>query len=288
MKTFIIDEQTEIVNGTSSKGCQNKWKIDNFYVKQDTLGYEGLVEYVSSFILTHTNLNSVRYQLCNIRYENSDDIHLGCYSENFLNTGENLITLRRLSEIYHFPFNKAYDRLSSINKIKYVLDNVKNITRLSEFELYLSNLLYIDKVLLNEDRHFNNIAFIYSEANNEYSLVPIFDNGAGLLSDTKLDYPLHYPYFSYLKRVKSKPFVSDFNRQTQDMDKICKSSVEFYSLNFKDIENLVSSTPYSDDIKSRVIRILRHQFIRYNISCINTTNLESSTQITGNMQANRF
>ena len=64
------------------------------------------------------------------------------------------------------------------------------MTGLKNFGVYLNKLFTIDAFFLNEDRHTHNIAVLMNEK-GEFAYCPIFDNGAGLLSDTLMDYPLH-------------------------------------------------------------------------------------------------
>lgn len=47
----------------------------------------------------------------------------------------------------------------------------------------------------------------------EYAYCPIFDNGAGLLADTTMDYPLNEDVYSLIERVKSKTFCQDFDEE---------------------------------------------------------------------------
>lgn len=44
IKTFIVCEDERVDSETSSKGNQVKFHKDNLWIKQDCLGYEGLVE----------------------------------------------------------------------------------------------------------------------------------------------------------------------------------------------------------------------------------------------------
>ena len=53
----------------------------------------------------------------------------------------------------------------------------------------MSKILAIDTFFMNEDRHMHNIG-VLMDAEEKYHLCPIFDNGAGLLSDIQMDYPM--------------------------------------------------------------------------------------------------
>jgi hypothetical protein len=67
-----------------------------------------------------------------------------------------------------------------------------------EVSRQIAQMLAFDAFILNEDRHTNNILFLFDPISENWSLAPIFDNGLSLLSDVK-DYPLGTP-MTILKR----------------------------------------------------------------------------------------
>ena len=78
--------------------------------------------------------------------------------------------------------------------------------------LPLTRMLAFDALILNEDRHTNNVLFLYDFKLNTWELAPLFDHGLSLLSDVK-DYPVNID-IKYLKRkVKAKPFNTNFKKQ---------------------------------------------------------------------------
>lgn len=52
-----------------------------------------------------------------------------------------------------------------------------SLTELDEFPQYLTLLFEIDTLVLNDDRHLNNIAVIAKDS--KFAYCPIFDQGAG-------------------------------------------------------------------------------------------------------------
>lgn len=82
----------------------------------------------------------------------------------------------------------------------------------------IGKMLLLDALILNEDRHFNNICFVI-ESNGSLRLTPIFDNGGALLSDTR-DYPLITQDFINIRNVKSKPFSTRFSNQIKGVLKL--------------------------------------------------------------------
>ena len=70
---------------------------------------------------------------------------------------------------------------SDKKRIAYLAEATAELTGLELFPQYLTLLFEIDALFLNDDRHLNNIAVL--ESGGKYDYCPIFDNGAGLLSN---------------------------------------------------------------------------------------------------------
>ncbi len=71
-------------------------------------------------------------------------------------------------------------------------------------------LFEVDALFCNDDRHLNNIAVI--EHNDKYDYCPIFDNGAGLLSNTQLSQMDISPP-ALISALQTRPFNITFTRQ---------------------------------------------------------------------------
>ena len=262
----LTDKDNYKIEVISSKGNQPKWKIGDFYYKQDYLGYEGLVEYVVSELLKKSNLSKNEF----VEYEteiiqNDRYIRNGCICKNFLDNNETLSTLYRLYK------NAYYQRLinqdvvnvgDNVERVKFIVDKVHDLTGLNDFGIYLCKMIEIDSFFLNEDRHFNNIAFICE--NKKYRLCPIFDNGSALLSDTTLEYQMDKNIYKLIDSVKPKTFVFDFYEQLEAVETIYGQQIEFY-FNKNDIEMILDKEPYyGKQEKDRIKTILFEQMKKYN------------------------
>lgn len=108
----------------------------------------------------------------------------GCVSENFLRENETFITFERL----HFSYTGQHMLdvvmiYSDIReRIEYVKKFIKKNTNL-DISACLSKIFSVDALTLNYDRHFNNLGIIYDSEKNVFREAPVFDNGAGLLSN---------------------------------------------------------------------------------------------------------
>ena len=68
----------------------------------------------------------------------------------------------------------------------------------------------MDALFLNDDRHLNNIAVL--EKGGRFNYCPIFDNGAGLLSNVQMA-PMDIDPAALVRSAKARPFNTTFNRQ---------------------------------------------------------------------------
>ncbi len=212
---LVTDEK---IAETSSKGNQEKWydeKTDKWY-KVDRMGYEALTETVVSRLLQYSNIEKetpftfVSYEIEKVRVHSREKN--ACVSTNFLKKGQSIITISHLlkQSVSKDYMKKLKSLKSDRQRIIYLAETVKEITGLAEFPEYLTLLFEIDSLIVNDDRHLNNIAVI--EDNEQFFYCPVFDNGAGLLSDV-IDFPMDIEPSGLLKTVKARPFNTTFNRQ---------------------------------------------------------------------------
>ncbi len=208
----------EMIVRTAAKGNQEKWydmHTDSWY-KLDQLGYEALAEVVISQLLEESNIESdtpftfVRYNMGAFCVRGLERI--GCVSKNFLKQGQSIITLNRLLTQYlGYPVREKLSRLSSNKKrIAYLAEATAGHTGLEQFPEYLTLLFEIDALFSNNDRHLNNIAVL--EQNGKFDYCPIFDNGAGLLSNIH-SYPMDIEPKALISALRARPFSTTFTRQ---------------------------------------------------------------------------
>lgn len=206
----------EKIAETSSKGNQEKWLDDGRWYKLDQFGYEALAESFTSVLLERSNVERdtpfrfTRYRMERLRVHGRD--RTGCSSENFLRHGQSIVTLSHLfrQHLGH-PLKEELERLPSDKKrVAYLAEETAAITGLQEFPQYLTLLFEIDSLVLNDDRHLNNIAVI--EQNGRYDYCPIFDQGAGFLSNVQFS-PMDIAPAALIREFRARPFNTTFNRQ---------------------------------------------------------------------------
>jgi len=214
MITIKIPQEAIAIVSTSSKGDQSKWRIGNKWVKQNARGYEDMAEVLASLILECSTLsksNYVSYFPCLIDLPNGDLVQ-GCYSLDFRGTKQE-VTLERLFEANFSSTDQILNdaSLSTESKFLALMQKVQEYTGL-DVSTEIARLFAFDALILNEDRHTNNILFLYDPIQKSWELAPIFDHGLSLLSDLK-DYPLGKPLTILMRKVKAKPLNSSFSKQ---------------------------------------------------------------------------
>ena len=219
MTVKLVSDQK--IAETSSKGNQEKWMEQDRWYKLDQFGYEALAEVMTSQLLEYSTIEKdtpfsfVRYRMERLQVHGRE--RTGCSSVNFLPSNCSVITLSRLFKQYLGRSIAEYlGQLSSDKKrMMYLSETTAELTGLSAFPQYLTLLFEIDALVLNDDRHLNNIAIIRSSDGFHYC--PIFDQGAGLLSNVMYG-AMDIAPGALIKSAKARPFRTTFNRQVKTME----------------------------------------------------------------------
>lgn len=205
----ISTEYLVQMTGTS-EGSQRKYFKDGYWYKEDHSGLEGLTEYLVSRLLTFSSLPETDYVIYEQGFINGKS---GCRSRNFLRDGEELITLYRL---YYNEFGQ--DLTAVINRMRdakmridYTLKFVRECCGIDIAE-YLARVITLDRIVLNEDRHLNNLALIFN--GTDYRSAPIFDNGVSLLTANR-SVNWNFPMEDNVERVVARPFSGSFDTMYQ-------------------------------------------------------------------------
>ena len=115
---------------------------------------------------------------------------------------------------------------------------------------------------LNEDRHTHNIAVLMN-GKGDYAYCPIFDNGAGLMADITMDYPMSGDIYALMDRVQAKTICDDFDEQLGASEELYKMNLKF-SFTKKDVTELLANAEgYSEETRKRVETIIFAQMRKY-------------------------
>ena len=263
--TELFSEDRMDPQRRSSKGNQLKFARDGYWYKTDYLGYEGLAEYVVSKILAFSSLRRdefVDYELEKISWHGR--VFPGCRSRDF-SDGWQLITLERLfQQEYGAGVNQVLQTAeNSRERLQMLVNLTERATGLSQAGIYFSKMLTIDAFFLNEDRHSHNIAFM-TDQKREYRFVPFFDQGAGLLSDTAIDYPLDQDVYQMIPIPRAKTFCADFDEQMDTAEELYGNQLRFH-FSRTDAEKILQEAEdyYSEEVRTRVLNILMQRKRKY-------------------------
>lgn len=135
------------------KGNQYKWFNEPYYIKADTSGYESLSEVLCSVLISFIkDIDFVKYEFCQIKDIKTGELINGCYCKSYLNGNETSYG------IYNY-LNKRVDYKMKDKSNEELYEEILNLGISNTYD-YLSKTIYIDALILNEDRHFNNIQII--------------------------------------------------------------------------------------------------------------------------------
>lgn len=261
----LFEQDIRTNDRQSSKGNQLKWKNNGIWYKADYTGYEGFAEYVISGLLSHSSLNPEEYTV----YQ-TEEVHYrqnryrACQCPDFLPENWKLITLERLFQgIYGTSLNRAvYSIKDHTDRMRFFVEQTVRITGLKDFGSYMSKLLTIDALFLNEDRHTHNIAVLMDDTGS-YHYCPVFDNGAALLSDTTMDYPMNCALDELIERPKAKTITQDFDEQLDIAEQLYGQHLQFF-YDIADVDAILSNERYyPDDVKQRVRELIMEQRRKY-------------------------
>ena len=199
-EVYLTKNDRLLKHGGSLSGNQLKWFKDGKCYKLNTLGYEDIAETLVSQLLSYTNIDNdtyIKYHKCTI-IEDGIVLGKGCYSYDYINGGYE-ITIRQILEDQLMSMSSTYDD---------VRDILLDITGV-DFKTYLDNVLCLDAITFNADRHFGNFTLVL---NNDKWKGIIFDNGDSCLADT-LSNPIGIDYKQACDNILAKPFSIYFTEQ---------------------------------------------------------------------------
>lgn len=141
-------------------------------------------------------------------------------------------------------------------------EQIEQITGLTRFGAYLTLLFEYDALILNDDRHLNNIAVLYTPTGYRY--YPLFDHGAGFLLDPAA-YAFDIETNALVKQAIAKPFRCKFYTQVNVARKLYSPQLKL-SLTSSEIQDAVQQAVahypalYHAVLRDRVIDILDRQW----------------------------
>lgn len=142
------------------------YKLSNFDKTRGVIGHECVNELIVDRLLTILGISHLSYQLIHADVKVDGKIHdvYLCASEDFKESGESKIALDVYKEREARPEESALDFCVRMG-----------------WETYIYQMLVVDYLILNRDRHGANIEVLRNSRKKTVHLAPLFDHGLSLL-----------------------------------------------------------------------------------------------------------
>jgi hypothetical protein len=213
MISYEIDQKYSVY-GRSSKGYAKKYVKDGKWFKVSAGEFDAQAEVAVSKLLNYTNVNHVSYDICKVNgeYASVSDDYVG---------GGRFVSLNMLHKItYGKPLDTIINTWGGGASLKYTIEFVEEIIGDFDFKDKLIELLMVDALVFNEDRHTDNIGYIIK--NGSYEFMQAFDFDAALFSCvTTLDKDT---VRSYVRYAPSLPFFTTHKDQIAHIKKYFNAS----------------------------------------------------------------
>ena len=198
--TFLSWSRTRRSSGTAGSflkaqeeraGSKYYYKLSNYDIVNGIVGHETVNEIIVDRLLTILGIPHLEYQLIHADICIESDIidTYICTSENFRRFGEQKLPL----DIY-YELEKKTGELPLEFCIR------------KGWETYIYEMLVVDYLILNRDRHGANIEVLRDRKRKKDRLAPLFDHGLSLLFSCKND-PASVQRFDVLKERSVQCFV---------------------------------------------------------------------------------
>ena len=242
---IVIDPRFLVTDTGTSDGTQIKYYFEGKWYKVDRYGGEGACEELASKIMELSGLDRCEYVQYDRVVINGED---GCVSDSFLSPGERFFTVYRL-HLNTIGTDPAIvtSRMDYDDAIEYIVSFVKEQTGI-DIRKYLANTFMLDSLLLNEDRHFNNLGLVYD--GTDFRPAPIFDNGKSLFIGNS-----RYSPEKDIKENKSVAFAKAFSGSFE-LNRDYLMSYSSFSPDFSKIKKYLRTKDLSsDNIYSRLYKL---------------------------------
>lgn len=231
----VIDvRRAEPLHSTTSKGNQLKWYLEDkrLFVKgrfctRDGVWRDFIVENLASKLGKQLDFFVIPQEMCFIR--TSTMVCHGSCSRNFLRDSEQFITFFRLYRTLPYTeYPQDWFMLDETTRLTLAVNAYKAVTGLDITD-YLWQMIVLDYLVGNEDRHMSNFGVIFNSVQQKYRIAPLFDFGLGLF-----EHDLRYANLSLpqsIKAMRFKPFGIDQKKVYQAACKLFNRSMEAVPLN---------------------------------------------------------
>jgi len=222
-KQYVVKELDWVAMRSNTDGYQPKFLVENNtkFIKvqctlSGTLRDDWRVEDIASRICSQLSMYAVRQMPCSVVIQSKKGVgrkRLGVISDNFEQLGYSFISFNRLLEFYDAGSLVAnFDKLDARAKLSTLISVTSQLSGLplSSVMRYFFDMLTVDLLVLNQDRHFSNFGVFMNNISMSYEIAMLFDFGMGLFeNDTMFDKLFSLDdcmRYSYIAPYEEDPF----------------------------------------------------------------------------------
>lgn len=263
-QTVVVDNFSIVESESSSKGNQKKFYHNGVWYKMDTEHCsEGLAEsFVSCIEGCIIDFSFVGYSALRLQYR--DEFYNGCHCFTMYNDADvSFVSLRSILRKHNISLSNVIANDCLIN-IKNCLEIVYRETGL-DILMYLRDCLFLDALILNEDRHLMNLGVCFHRRLQKYFIAPVFDNGSSLFC-VNWTYRKRKSLEENLKSAESvaRPFSKFYDKQIEALLQmgVPKLKINRYRL-FGLLKNYHNDL-YAEDKINLIKDVVRYNLEKYN------------------------
>ena len=224
-------------------GIKRYYKLSFFDDVNKKFGYESINEIIVSRILDELGYDHVNYELSYSKVV-IEGIEYITYVSSSLDYKKPNETKTTFESFYKMNRNNDEDIISFISRYGFTK------------EVY--QMIIIDYITSNRDRHGANIELLYNQKTNTWRMAPLFDHGLSLLSPSYLDKDIEE--YDIKKDVKANSFIGTSN--LEENLKLVPTSF-FPSIKI-DFDNLIDSL----DIDEKMYLNKVKELLKWRWSCL--------------------
>lgn len=251
---------TEVKFESSSRGNQRKFYHNGNWIKLDSERCsQGLAEeFVSAIEGCIPAFNFVPYRSVQVVY--NEDIYNACICSNMYNPDVQFVSLRSLFRHNNTPLKTFIADSDIAQNIRNVISIVHDLTGLN-ISGYLRDLLFLDALILNEDRHYMNLGVCSHRG--RFVIAPCFDNGSSLFC-VNWTYRRSKTLLENIESAKSvaRPFSKFYDKQ---VDALLSLGATPLCISRSKLDYVLQSysNPLYDDAKVWLIKQVLIQRLQY-------------------------
>ena len=256
-----IDDFSIVTSECSSKGNQHKFYNNGYWVKLDNERcFEGLAEeFVSRFESLILDFPYVEYKTD--LFSLNGDEYKGCYCYSMYNDVNVVFySLRHIFRSNNIPLNIFIKEEDTAKNIQNVIMTIFTLTGV-DITSYIFRLLFLDALIINEDRHYMNLGVCCK--GNQYAQSACFDNGASLFC-TNWTYRKTKSLEENIASAMSvaRPFSKFFDKQVDACIRLGAKPLQIYK---KGLDLLMISyhNPLYDDKMNNLVKAVLSDRLAY-------------------------